>query len=143
MNEEMISLKKKIIELNEMNNNLYRIMREKSNQYRGLHPKKEHTGYVLLSCTQWTEKCIVEVWREDVNPDEYQSEEQKEYAIKTGLLFLQQCRTICWRSQLQTPYAAKIPFLYVKDRIEHELRETILYSFGCYAMTESSGDYYR
>lgn len=41
-----------MVESGERNENLLRIIRERANADRNLRPKKEHTGYVLLSFTE-------------------------------------------------------------------------------------------
>lgn len=86
-----------------LNSNLKRIARERANQERGLKPKKEHPGYLVLRSDQWTEKYI-------------EDGERKEAAA--------------WKSILQTPYNASLPLNQVKDDIYNDLRNSILSKIG-------------
>lgn len=61
--------------------NVYRIMRERANAMRGITPKKQHDGYLVLGSRQWEEK--------------YQS-------IVAGKRM--QCSDTVWKSVLQSPY---------------------------------------
>lgn len=76
-----------------LNNNLRRIARERANAKRGLTPKKEHSGYVVLYSAQYKQHC--EKWKV-VN---------------------------AWHSVLQTPYDASLPLHQIKDIIADDLIE--------------------
>lgn len=86
-----------------LNGNLKRIARERANQDRGLKPKKEHPGYLVLRSDQWTERYI-------------EDGERKEAAA--------------WKSILQTPYNASLPLNQVKDDIYNDLYHGILTKIG-------------
>ena len=141
MENKIILLEKSIEDLKIKNNNLLRIMRERANQARGLRRKKEHDGYVLLSCAQWKEKFNKEIWSEDVNADDYSDDTQRDYALQTGLLIIQSEVTICWKSILQTPYDSNIKYHDICDTVENDLKEHILKRLGCIAMTDCNDDY--
>ena len=49
LSEENVRLAEKVNRLTELNDSLQRISRERSNAKRGLTPKKEHSGYVIIS----------------------------------------------------------------------------------------------
>ncbi|MBU5678996.1 hypothetical protein [Blautia sp. MSJ-9] len=84
-----------------LNGNLKRIARERANAQRGLVPKKEHSGYVVLSSVQ----CRVH--------------------HDNGVTYV-------WRSILQTPYDASLPYEQIADDIWAELRMRILKSIGIF-----------
>lgn len=84
-----------------LNNNLKRIAIERANAKRGLTPKKEHSGYVVLSSVQYKEHThngVVDVWR----------------------------------SLLQTPYDASLPYEQITDDIWVDVlnRKSVLESLG-------------
>lgn len=94
--------------------NVYRIMRERANAARGITPKKQHDGYLVLGSRQWEEK--------------YQS-------VVAGKRM--QCSDIVWKSVLQSPYSAGIPIDQIRDLIEGNLRDSIAGDLGCDYMVES------
>lgn len=93
--------------------NVYRIMRERANAARGITPKKQHDGYLVLGSRQWEEK--------------YQS-------VVAGKRM--QCSDIVWKSVLQSPYSAGIPIDQIKELIEGNLRDSIANDLGCDYMVE-------
>lgn len=94
--------------------NIYRIMRERANAARGITPKKQHDGYLVLGSRQWEEK--------------YQN-------VVAGKRM--QCSDIVWKSVLQSPYSAGIPIDQIRDLIEGNLRDSIAGDLGCDYMVES------
>jgi hypothetical protein len=68
------------------NRNLIRILKERANAQRGLTPKKDHPGYIILSVEEYTY-----IHRETNGGFSHNSE--------TGYL-------PCWKVRLQTPYSA-------------------------------------
>ncbi|MCD8150791.1 MAG: hypothetical protein LUE92_14780 [Clostridiales bacterium] len=74
-----------------LNDNLIRITRERANQQRNLHPKKEHDGYIVLYSQQWQDR--------DGNGQ----------MVKV------------WKSLLQTPYDAGISYTSLLDTIRKDL----------------------
>lgn len=84
-----------------LNSNLKRIAIERANAKRGLVPKKEHSGYVILYSVQYkehTQNGVVDVWR----------------------------------SVLQTPYDASLPYEQIADDIWVDVlkRKSVLGSLG-------------
>ena len=49
LNKKNKILEEKILDLEQLNYNLLRINKERANAKRGLKPKKEHTGYIVLN----------------------------------------------------------------------------------------------
>ena len=86
-----------------LNDNLKRIAKERANAKRGLTPKKERSGYIVLSSVQYKEH------------------------HKNGVADV-------WRSVLQTPYDASLPYEQIGDDIWLELYRGVLKSIGIFYM---------
>lgn len=112
----------------DLNKNLIRIMTERSNQKRGIKPKKEHDGYVVLDSRQWKQKYTVETW--DTEDHETRYANNRGAAIKKGYLRIERREENVWRSIVQTPYDASIELDQIRGRVENELGE-VLTSIGC------------
>ena len=129
----------------DLQKNLLRIMKERSNQKHGIRPKKEHDGYIVLDSSQWTEKRRKDEWAANVDPNKYTSAENRAYALKHGILTVVTVETGVWRSIMQTPYDAALPLEDIKDKIEKDLWDGgVLKSIGCPGMMvpESNGQYH-
>lgn len=90
-------LKKSGIEidrLNSLNANLLRICKERANSKRGLKPKKEHDGYLVLDSQQ----------------QNYTFRKNKSTEIFP-----------CWRVRIQTPFDSSIPYDTICKNIEEDL----------------------
>ena len=87
-----------------LNSNLKRIARERANAKRGLAPKKQRNGYVVL----------------------YSSQYRQRYKDPDG----KKCVAYTWKSILQTPYDATVPLDTIEDEIWNELVHRILYPLG-------------
>jgi hypothetical protein len=104
-----------------LNVNLLRIMRERANQARGIRPKKNHDGYIVLGSRQWTEKYTEEVWDSEEHAEKYGNGEYRSHAIKQGYLRLEKKMVNTWRSIIQTPYSASLPVEPVRARVKKEI----------------------
>ena len=93
-----------IITTRNLNNNLKRIAKERANAKRGLTPKKERSGYIVLFSSQYRER--------------YRNDEGEKLVANT------------WKSVLQTPYDATLPLEQIKDDVWNELMHQILYPMG-------------
>lgn len=93
--------------------NIYRIMRERANAARGIVPKKQHDGYLVLSSRQWGERYFMTI-----------------NGKKT------QCTTPVWRSILQSPYDAGIVVEQVQELVYQDLLR-LLSDLGCDHMLDS------
>lgn len=91
--EEFEKIKKELTELRRLNNNLVRINKERSNAERKLQPKKQHTGYVVVSSQ---EKEI-----------RYDIRNQKSY--------------IAWETVIQTPYTVEMNENDVRMQIDSDM----------------------
>lgn len=111
-----------------LHRNMIRIMTERANQKRGIKPKKNHDGYVVLESRQWTQKYTEETWDTEEHKQSYAN--QRGVAIKNGYLKIEHKEEKVWKSTLQTPYDASLPLAQVCDRIEEDLG-TVLQSIGC------------
>lgn len=87
-----------------LNDNLKRIAKERANAKRGLTPKKERSGYVILFSSQYRER--------------YRNDEGEKCVAST------------WKSVLQTPYDATLPLDEIRNDIWEELMHQILYPMG-------------
>ena len=133
------------LNMKKMNENLIRIMRERANQNRGIRPKKEHDGYIVLSSSQWTERYDEELWDEEIDPEKYQSEERRQYALSNGLLRIEHKTAECWKTIMQTPYDAGLQLESISKQIENDLFEGgILREMGCSTSVsvEENGQYH-
>lgn len=119
-----------------LNNNLKRIARERANAARGLTPKKEHSGYVVIYSTQYKQK-----YRIDYDFDKWR--EENPYTNKKEFVAYENKVADVWRSVLQTPYDASLPLNQVKDDIWNDLTGWALYQLGFRAVQnlENNGDY--
>ena len=79
----------------DLNENLLRISKERANADRNLKPKKEHTGYVVVSSTE------------------------KEYRYKVDRRHWE--TVILWETVLQTPY----PIDFTEEQAREETKELI------------------
>lgn len=117
-----------------LNSNLQRIMRERANQARGITPKKQHDGYIVLKSRQWTESYPVEVWDTEDHENRYGGNHR--LAIRKGYLSIENRSAVLWRSTLQTPYDASIPLNQIQGSVlgEDLWDKGILQELGCQSM---------
>lgn len=85
--------------LNDLNANLKRIMRERANAKRGLTPKKVHNGYLILDCLEYNYQFRYFVGKKS-----------------------QIMNYPCWKIRLQSPYDVSIPFKHAFKDIDNDLR---------------------
>lgn len=94
----------------DLNRNLKRIALERANAKRGIRNKKYHDGYIVLSSQQYEEK-----WTEEVDYNEWRKlntlKDSKEYSRREF-----HCASV-WKSVIQTPYDASIPYDIVEPNI--------------------------
>lgn len=121
-----------------LNANLQRIMRERSNQARGITPKKAHDGYIVLKSRQWAEPYFVDRWDTEDHENRYGG--NRRLAMKKGYLTIEKRSDIVCRSTLQTPYDASIPLDLIQGRIMGEdlWNKGILMELGCNSMCGSA-----
>ena len=112
LREELSQAKAEVENVSGLNKNLIRIMTERANQARGIHPKKQHEGYVVLECRQWTEKYVEEVWDHPDHKVQYDNDEGRAFAKKKRYLMLEHKAANVWKSRIQTPFDASIPLEY-------------------------------
>lgn len=101
---EKESLEDALSQQRSLNDNLKRIARERANAKRGLTPKKDRSGYIVLFSSQYRER--------------YRNEEGEKCVANT------------WKSVLQTPYDATLPLEQIKDDVWDELMHQVLYPMG-------------
>ena len=119
--EQLEKVKAELRNEKSLNTNLVRIMRERANQVRGIRPKKNHDGYIVLGSRQWTEKYMEEVWDSEEHAEKYGNGEYRSHAIKQGYLRLEKKMVNTWRSIIQTPYSASLPVEPVRARVKKEI----------------------
>lgn len=99
--------RREIHRLNDLNVNLSRIMRERANAKRGLKPKKEHNGYLVLDSQQYNYNFHFFTQRGTIN-----------YPLP------------CWKARIQTPYDSSIPFSIIKTDIQNDLFNFLFKDLG-------------
>jgi hypothetical protein len=89
--------------LNDLNANLLRINKERANAKRGLKPKKEHHGYMVIDSQQYN--YVFRYWvRAKANSEDFP----------------------CWKVRIQSPYNSSIPF----DTIHENIYDDSIKIFG-------------
>lgn len=121
MTEELSQAKAEAEKVSGLNKNLLRIMTERANQARGVHPKKQHEGYLVLECRQWTEKYVEEVWDHQDHKRQYDNEEGRPLAKRKRYLMLDHKAADVWKSVIQTPFDASIPLEYIREEARKPL----------------------
>lgn len=116
-----------------LNRNLKRIARERANAARGITPKKNHDGYLVLSSRQWVEHYDYKLSEEEYNakPEEFKACHRFPYT---------EHRTAdVWKSILQTPYDASLPLNQIRGLVEDDdlWDNHILRDLGCSEMNAS------
>lgn len=106
---------------NDLHANLIRIMRERANQARGIKPKKDRDGYVILESRQWTERYAEDNWDTDEHKKQYNNDNDRKLAIENGYLRIERKAAAVWKSVMQTPYNASLPIEQIQDRIASEI----------------------
>lgn len=86
----------------DLNKNLLRIMKERANSRRGLQPKKERSGYQLLSSQEYQY-----IYKRDIVVKEATFNRPEITRTVTNKAF-------CFKTIIQSPYDAKLPILDVK-----------------------------
>lgn len=119
--EQLEKVKAELRNEKSLNTNLVRIMRERANRARGIRPKKNHDGYIVLGSRQWTEKYMEEVWDSEEHAEKYGNGEYRSHAVKHGYLRLEKKIVNTWRSIIQTPYSASLPIEPVRARVKKEI----------------------
>lgn len=87
----------------DLNDSYRRIQIERMNAARGLTPKKEHPGFVILSMEQWVER---------INTEDYYTALQ------------------VWKTVIQTPYDAKIKYEYQEADVLEDLKNKVFPLLG-------------
>ncbi|MBQ6025160.1 MAG: hypothetical protein IJL20_06085 [Lachnospiraceae bacterium] len=105
------------------NVNLQRIMRERANQARGITPKKNHDGYIVLESRQWTEHYMVEL-------------------RVSGKIRIGHRSAVVWKSTIQTPYDASLPVNQISDLVESGIKAMMgELNIDVFVERESNGKY--
>ena len=122
-----------------LHKNLLRIMRERANQARGIKPKKEHDGYIVLESRQWVEKYTEETWDTEEHKKIFNNTAKRKDAIRNGYLRIEHKTANVWKSVIQTPYDASLPIRQIRDRVEDDdlWNGGILDDIGCTGMCEN------
>ena len=111
-----------------LNQNLRRVCRERANATRGLTPKKQLDGYIVLKSDQALERVSLETLGEKKT---FGQPSFRDIPI--------------WRTTIQTPYDASIPYEVIQPEILRDLFGTgILKEMGCMQMqTEDKNGEFR
>ena len=95
---ELEETKEKVTELENKNENFWRIEREKANSERGIPGKKHHSGYLVLDSKQI-----------DQRSQEYNGSGSTTKYVRS------------WLSILQTPYISSVPAELVCQKVKEDL----------------------
>ncbi len=86
----------------------------------------------MLSSSQWTERYDEELWDEEIDPEKYQSDERRQYALSNGLLRIEHRTAECWKTIMQMPYDAGLHLENISKQIENDLFDGgVLEEIGC------------
>lgn len=107
-----------------MNHNLKRILRQKSNQERGIKPVKSHSGYVLLRMDQATEHYKIQNDYQEWRQAHHYSDRSK-YVAETP------AEAAVWRNYIQTPHSSLLRADLAAIEILNDLTTSILKTWGC------------
>lgn len=102
----------------DLNKNLLRIMKERANSKRGLQPKKERSGYQLLSSQEYQY-----IYKRDIVVKEATFNRPEITRTVTNKAF-------CFRTVIQSPFDAKLPILDVKLLFYKDLMKAPLKYLG-------------
>ena len=122
----LLETRKKLEAQESLNHNLVRIMKERANQARGIRPKKDHDGYIVLRSREWLETCEIETWDSEEHRQSYNTDTDKDAARHLGYLVIRKEAVKCWKSEIQTPYNSSLPQQLIEDRIYEDLKNKVL-----------------
>lgn len=136
---ELAQTKELLKNANYLNRNLKRIARERANQKRGITPKKEHDGYLVLSSRQWMEHY------DYIYTDEEYEVMDSAWKNKHKKPYIEHRTVDVWKSIIQTPYDASLPLSQIRGMIEDDdlWNGGVLKEIGCPCMSknENNGKY--
>ena len=98
-----------------LNEKLLRISRERANSDRGVQPKKEHDGYIVLRSEQWYDTVKTS------HPEKGYERYSEEFLAKYNLLRTEVQNVDAWKTVIQTPYSTKLTY----DQAEHEIQSDL------------------
>jgi len=143
--EAQIQAEKQVTEMSEklakqidLNSGLKRITRERANAKRGISPKKDRSGYIVLLAEQYRQQYRTEIsteeWRAehpDANETEYRAHESRSVSV--------------WKTTLQTPYDAGLSLEEIREDLWNDLLNKVLYDIGIRKIQswELNGQYRR
>lgn len=110
IDRERQALQQKLNDEIDLNKNLKRIAKERANSDRNLRPKKQHTGYVVMSSIE------------------------KAYKYKDGRYMEV---VSLWETVIQSPYEVGISEDVVRKQILKEIEEGIIQSIGVKAISDN------
>ena len=121
--EKYKSLENDLERMKSLKNNLERISRERANAERNLVPKKTHSGYLVISSSQYFER----IQEEDPNDN-----------WKTVTV-----EKLVWKTSLQTPFDASLPLNEIEPEIKNDFMDEIFGPLGiCRIRTDDlNGEY--
>ena len=106
-----------------------RIMRERSNQARGIVPKKESDGYLVLRSQQ-----SEDVYEYAMSEEEYASQSERfkiDHAYIENEEPIIKAKVKVWKTTIQTPVNATMPAEQAEKMIYNTLMERVISEMGC------------
>lgn len=102
--------KKEADKFKNLNENLIRVATERANVKRGITPKKEHSGYIILNAEEFTFNC------------------ECDHATKSNRTVV--IKLPCFRIRLQSPYDTSFDLKSAKDLIYDDFLNKIMNKMG-------------
>lgn len=135
LREENMQLKKALAAAEDLNVQLKRISKERANARRGIRPKKQHDGYIVLMSRPWRQQYTV------IIPDPAYANRDRQWILDNGLYRTSSKTAQVWKSTLQTPYDASLPLADIEASILQDLRTgDILQDIGCSLIVSSENN---
>ena len=132
LNERTWDLETKNQNEMELNKNMVRIMRERSNKENGL--SKNYNGYIVLDMSQTTVQ-----YQHILTRSEY-DDMPEAFRTLNDFPCYDRKNVIVWKTKIQTYFSIMLPFETIKNRVVEELFTEILPSMGCKCMLEHEDD---
>lgn len=114
--------------------NMTRIMHERSNQQRGIKPKKDHDGYIVLDSRQYPERYSTYALNDGVTDSVWLDPKNIRHALKNKYIHKEQAVYMAWKSTIQTPWDASLPLRDIQDKVQERLCSTgkynLMYELG-------------
>jgi len=118
-----------------MNANLLRIMRERTNARRKIVPKKAHDGYIITACRQCRDYLEIRTGADQNIKQPAASKKPHRFNIPERI------PVNVWKLTIQTPYSVSLPVTEIQEQILEEMMTGLLAEAGCERISDAPGSY--